>query len=182
MDGVFSWRKTGASDLPECLALHPAKNGAEMVGKAHVLKAWHQLFQTTYATRSAVVELTTKGHVEIVGFGFASFVKKSFAEAEVKNARPGLNARIIESIIAGNSVAATFEEVRDANTRGDLEQVVLDTSWHRHLDAKQVDEVLFLLARAYQHLFAGYRFSRILNEMVDELDFMSLRVSRAFGH
>jgi hypothetical protein len=103
------------------------------------------------------------GQVEIVGFGFAAFVKKTFAEAEVQNPRPGLNARIIESIVAGNSVAATYEEVRDANTRSDLEQVIFDTSWkHGRLDPTQVDEVRVLLGRAYQELFAGYRLSRKL--------------------
>jgi len=180
MDGIFSWRKTRATDLADCLALHSAKNGAEIVGNARALEAWHQLFHMTHATRSAVVELITKGQVEIVGFGFATFVKKRFAEAEVQQPRPGLNARIIESVVAGNSVAATYEEVRDANTRGDLEQVILDTSWKQgRLDATQVDEVRVLLGRTYQQLFAGYRFSRILSEMVDELDLWHVRGTRA---
>ena len=53
----FSWRKTQPRDLPECLKLHPAKNGAEIVGHARALKAWQQLLQTTHATRSALVEM-----------------------------------------------------------------------------------------------------------------------------
>jgi hypothetical protein len=181
MDGVFSWRRARANDLPDCLALHPAKNGAETVGNARALKAWHQLLELTHATRSAVVEVTTKGQVEIVGFGLAAFVTKSFSEDEVRHPRPGLNARLIESIAAEHSVCATYEEVRDANTRGDLEQVILDTSWkHGPLDATQVDEVRVLLGRAYQYLFAGYRFSRIISEMVDERDLWHIRGSRSF--
>lgn len=85
VEAFFSWRKTRASDLPECLRLHPAKNGAETVGDTCAIKAWHQLFDITHASRSAVVELHRKGNSEIVGFGFAAFVKKSFAEAEVLN-------------------------------------------------------------------------------------------------
>jgi hypothetical protein len=151
--------------------LHPAKNGEENVGRSRAVQAWRQLFDITHASRSAVVELHSKGTTEIVGFGFATFVKKGFAVAEVQNPRPGLNCRIIESLVSGKSVIATYEEVRGANTRGDLEQVILDASWKNgSLTTAQVDEVRVLLGQGYQELFSGYWFSRILTEIVDALD------------
>jgi hypothetical protein len=181
MDAVFSWRKARAVDLPECLKLHPAKNGAEIVGSARALNAWRQLFDMPYATRSALVERRRNGTTEIVGFGFAAFVKKSFADAEVRQPQPGLNARIIASVVNGKSAIATYDEVRDANTRRDLQQVILDTSWKdTHLSPEQRDEVRVLLGLAYQELHAGYRFSRILSEMVDELDLWHVRGHRSF--
>jgi hypothetical protein len=181
MDAFFSWRKTTASDLAECLTLHPAKNGAETVGNCRATQAWRTLFEMKHASRSALVELHCKGRVEIVGFGFASFVKKSFAEHEVLNPTPGLNSRIIESIDSGNSVIATYEEVQDANTQGDLQQVVLDTSWKNGLlSPVQVDEVRVMLGRAYQELFGGYNLSRVLWESVDDLDLWQIRGSRGF--
>lgn len=181
MDVLFSWRKTRASDLAKCLQLHPAKNGAEIVGQGRAIKAWQQLLEMSHATRSAVVEMRGKDNVEIVGFGCGSFVKKSFADNEVGNPRPGLNSRIIQSIVDGNSVIATYAEVRDANTRGDLQQVILDTSWKNGLlPAAQVDEVRILLGLAYQELFAGYHFSRILSEMVDRLDLWHVRGQRYY--
>jgi hypothetical protein len=181
MDAILSWRKTQASDLAKCLQLHPAKNGAEIVGHARAVRAWQQLLEMSHATRSALVERRRKDRVEVVGFGFASFVKKSFAEDEVRNPRPGLNSRIIESIVKGNSVIATYAEVRDANTRGDLQQVILDTSWKNGpLTAAEVDEVRVLLGRGYQELFAGYRFSRILAEMVDDIDLWHVRGQKYF--
>lgn len=181
MDAFLSWRKTRTSDLARCLELHPAKNGAEIVGPARVLDAWRQLLRMSHATRSAVIEMRVKGRVEIVGFGLASFVKKDFVEDEVRHPRPGLNARIIEGVASGNPVVATYAEVRDANTRGDLHQVILDTSWKNgHLTPVQVDEVRVVLGRAYQELFLGYRFSRILVELVDELDSWHIRGLKAF--
>ena len=181
MDAFFSWRKTRAADLPECLSLHPAKNGAETVGSHRALKAWQELLNLTHASRSAVVELQKNGKIEIAGFGFAAFVKQSFAEAEVRNPRPGLNSRIIESIGSQNLVIATYEEVRDANTTNGLEQVILDTSWkHGHLNAAQVDEVRVMLGLAYQELYAGYHLSRILTELVDELDLWHVHGHRSF--
>ena len=171
MDALLSWRKVRAVDLAECLQLNPAKLGAERVGSARAAKAWKQLFEARHATRSALVEMDEGHGAEIVGFGIASFVKKSFAEDEARQPRPGLNARIIESIAEGRSVLATYAEVRDANTRGDLEQVILYTSWKQgRLTPVQVDEVRVLLGQAYQELYAGYRFSRILCEMVDATD------------
>jgi hypothetical protein len=182
MDAVVSWRKTTASDLAECLKLHPAKNGAEIVGNRRAVQAWTQLFEMKHACRSALVELRCDGKLEIVGFGFASFVKKSFAEREVLNPTPGLNSRIIDSVVSGNSVIATYDEVRDANSRGDLEQVILDTSWKNGgLNAAQIGEVRVLSGRAYQELFSGYRFSRILWECVDELDLWHVHGHRDSG-
>ena len=76
MDVLLSWRKTRAADLAECLRLHPAKNGAEIVGPALALQAWQQVFAMSHATRSAIVEAHAKGRVEIVGFGLAAFVRR----------------------------------------------------------------------------------------------------------
>ncbi|HKV47089.1 MAG TPA: hypothetical protein VJN69_03275 [Candidatus Acidoferrales bacterium] len=181
MDAYLSWRKTRPSDLAQCLALHAAKNGAEIVGRARASEGWRQLLEMTHATRSAVVETHTKSRAEIVGFGLASFVKESFVQDEVRNPRPGLNSRIIESVVSGNPVVATYVEVRDANTRGGLQQVILDTSWKNgDLAPVQVDEVRVVLGRAYQEMFAGYRFSRILVELVDELDSWHVRGLKAF--
>jgi DNA-binding CsgD family transcriptional regulator len=181
MDVSFSWRKTQASDLTECLQLYPAKNRAEVVGHSRAVRAWQQLFEMSHATRSALVEMHEKDRVVIVGFGFASFVKNSFAQDEVRSPRPGLNSRIIESIVNGHSVIATYAEVRDANTRGDLQQVILDTSWkHGPLTSAQIDEVRVLLGRSYQELFVGYHFSRILSEMVDERDWWHVSGHRSF--
>lgn len=128
------------------------------------LEAWRLLLEMAHATRSTLIEPHRNGKAEIVGFGFAVFVKKGFADTEVQNPRPGLNSRIIESVLGSDFVIATYEKVRGANTRSDLQQVVLDTSWkHGHLGAAHVDEVRILLARCYQEVYAGYRFSRILS-------------------
>jgi hypothetical protein len=103
-------------------------------------------------------------------------LSRDFAESEIRNPQPGLNSRIIESVASNLSVIATLGEVRDANTRGTLQQVILDTSWKNDsLTCSQVDEVRVLLGTAYQELFRGYRFSRIISELVDQLDLWHLR-------
>ena len=175
MEAVFSWRRTRAADLPACLKVHPAQYGAEVVGSSRALEAWHSLLQMTHAARSVVIERSSNGFTEIVAFGFAAFVKKSFADAEVRNPRPDLNSRIIESVARGNSVIASYEEVREANTHGDLQLVIPQTMWKEcGLSAPQSDEVRMLRGLAFQDLYSGYCFSRILRELVDELDFWDI--------
>jgi hypothetical protein len=178
---LFSWRKTQANDLPRCLQLHTAKNAVQAVGQSAAEQAWRQLLETTHATRSALVESPHNGHTEIVGFGLATFVKKRFAEEEVRNPRPGLNVRIIESILQGKSVVASYAEVRDDNTRADLQQVILETCWDNNaLNPKDRDEVRVLLGVAYMELFTGYRFSRILYDIADAIDKFHTEGHRSF--
>jgi hypothetical protein len=180
MEPYFSWRKTRASDVPACLALRPAKNGAETVGAQEAAKAWQQIFSMTHAARGAVAELHAKGKTEIVGWGLSAFVTKSFAEAELATPMPGVNCRIVESVLDGNCAIASYDEVRDANTRGDLQQVNLNLCWDGgRLEPTQVHEVLVILGRAYQEIYAGYRLSRVMTEFVDELDFMLLQGNRS---
>lgn len=181
MNVGFSWRNTTAKDLVQCLQLRPAKRGAENIGDERAIKAWCKLFQLTYASRSALVEMHCYGKTEIVGFGLSAFVKENFAEAELHDPRPGLNARIIESIDSGKSVVASYREIRDANTRGTLQQVILDTSWKDgRLTAAQVDEVRIVLGRAYQQVHAGYCIARVLTELIGEADFWHVSGHRSF--
>ena len=125
----------------------------------------------THSTRSVVVESHHNGRKEIVGFGLGCFVNKCFAEEEARHPRPGLNTRIIESIVQGKSVVASYPEVRDDNTRAELQQVILETCWANDaLNPKERDEVRVLLGVGYMELFAGYRFARILYEIADAID------------
>ena len=48
------------------------------------------------------------------------------------------------------------------------------------MNPAQRDEVRFLLGRAYQELFAGYCFGRILTELVDELDLWHIEGQRVW--
>lgn len=175
MESVFSWRKTRVADLPECLKVQPAQSGAEQIGPSRALEAWQSLLQMDHAIRSIVIERISNGTPEIVAFGMAAFVKRDFADREVESPRPGLNSRIIASVGDGNRVIASYEEVREANTRGDLQQVILQTMWKdSSLNAAQRDEVRMMRGLAFGELYSGYCFSRVLRELVDELDFWDI--------
>jgi DNA-binding NarL/FixJ family response regulator len=124
-----------------------------------------------YAVRAAVVEKHANQITQIVGFGFAAFVRKEFVEAELGNPRPGLTSRLIEAIITRRDPLASLNEIRAANTRGDLQQIVLDVSWNDDmLTPLERDDVRTMLGMAYAELFAGFRIARVISEIVDVMD------------
>lgn len=124
----------------------------------------------THATRSVLVEKHANGRTEIVGFGLGAFVKKNFADEEIREPRPGLNARIIENVVAGNPVIATYTEIRDANTRGDLQHALMEACWKASLSPSEEYQVRAVSSAAYLELLAGYRLARFFTELVGELD------------
>jgi hypothetical protein len=128
------------------------------------------MLRSKYAVRPAVVEQYADQATRIVGFGFAAFVHKEFAEAELRNARPGLNSRIIEEIVAGRDPLASLEEISAANARGDLQQIMLDVSWDDILTPLERDDVRIMLATAYVEIYAGFHIARIISELVDSRD------------
>lgn len=170
MQTHLSWRKPTVRDLPACLALHPAKNGAENVGARECLRAWEHILRSRYAAKPAVIERHAGQIAAVVGFGCAVFVRKEYAEAELRDPRPGLNARFMQAIVAGHDPLASLEDIRVANTRGDLQQFVLDASWDDTLPPLERDDVRIVLATAYGQLFAGFHVSRLVTELVDARD------------
>lgn len=172
MEARFSLGKITQDNLVECLHLHPAKMGAERIGKERAVAAWRKMLARAEVCKGATtIERIFRQERQIVGCGIAVFVKQSFAEREVTNPQPGLNLRVVESIDSGRSVLASHRELCDDNTRAELQQVVLYTDWRRqHLEPAEVAEVRGLLALSYQQLYAGYRMSRMLAELVDNMD------------
>jgi hypothetical protein len=128
------------------------------------------MLRSKYAVRPAVIEQHADQSARIVGFGFAAFVHKEFADHELRNPRPGLNSRIIEAIVSGRDPLASLEEISAANTRGDLQQIMLDVSWDDTLAPMERDDVRIMLATAYAEIYAGFHIGRIISELVDSRD------------
>ena len=171
MDSDMHWQKAEVADLSECLDLHPGHLGDEIVGRRRAIQAWKDLIQSA-AFRSAVIRSASPiSGQSIVGFGASVFVSRPFARAEVANPMPGLNGRILESIDSGRSVVANYQQLREANTIGDLQLVILYGSWRKGLlTPDQVCQVQMLLAHSFQQLHAGFRVGRMLTELVDPED------------
>ena len=119
---------------------------------------------------SAVIEANSPiaGH-RIIAFGASVFVSRAFADEEVSNPRPGLNARIIASIDSSQTVVLNDAELRSANTKGGLDLVVLYPQWRKDiLSFEQISEVQMLLASSFLEHHRGFRFNRLISETMNE--------------
>jgi hypothetical protein len=172
----FICRPIGKADLRECLLLQPARLGAERIGVKRALRAWTTILDDGDACVASLVEKTTPGSTEIVGFGLAVFVTSTFADATLANPQPGLNASIIESIDSGKSVIPPYRYLQAANASATLDHVVMySTEKSGSLNPNDLGLVRNHLARAYSDSFVGYRLRRMLYEIVDEAEFEKLK-------
>jgi hypothetical protein len=176
MGDRFNCRAVAEADLQECLQLQPARLGSERIGKKRALRAWTTILSDGDACIGSLIEKITPSSNEIVGFGLAVFVSSSFADATLANPQPGLNARIIESIDAGNSVIPSYRYLQTANASATLDHVVMYSSEKlSSLNANELGLVRNHLARAYFDSFVGYRLRRMLFEIVDEYEFEKIK-------
>jgi hypothetical protein len=176
MGEQFTCRALAKADFRECLLLQPARLGAERIGVKRAMRAWTTLLNDSDACVASLVERTSPGSSEIVGFGLAAFVSSSFADAMFANPQPGLNARIIESIDAGKSVVPTYRYLQTANASATLDHVVMYSSEKLgSLNSNELGLVRNYMARAYLDSFVGYQLRRMLYEIVEDYEFEKLK-------
>lgn len=177
---MFSWRAIRPDRLRESLRINPSAMGNELVGESRAFAAWQWLLRSP-PFQAAFVESDEriKGH-RIVGFGASVFVSARFAERECADPRPGLNARIVSSIVSGHPVVLTYDELRRGNARGSLNLIPLQHCWRADLlTPSQCQETHRQLCLAAVYYEEGYRVQRILVEATcnAEIEFMkALRV------
>lgn len=165
------WRALREEDLTACLSVDPARIGAESVGYNRAIEVWRDLMRSR-SFHSAVIETDPPiAGYRIVSFGASVFVSRAFADDELSNPRPGLNARIIASVASGQPVVLSEAQLRAANTEGGLDLVILCPQWRRGiLSAEEISEVQMLLASAFLQDHRGYRFNRLMAEAMDEIE------------
>jgi hypothetical protein len=168
-------------ELETCLAVNPAARGDGTIGKSRAIAAWRALIGCR-ACLSCVIEARPPiAGQQIVGFGALAFVTPQFADSEVADPRPGLNARVIASIDAHRPVVLTDAAVRCANTAGGLHIAALYTTWRRGiLNAEQTAEISTHIAQAGLDALSGYRLARVITELTDDMDLQYAESWRVF--
>jgi hypothetical protein len=159
------WRPIHATDLSECLELQTASLGDEIVGRDAALRIWRDLLESP-AFQASVIESEqpVAGH-RITGCGMGVFVTRAFAENELDHPRPGLNARIIAGVAAGESVVLDRDAIAAGNAGAGLDFVNLYGTWREGvLDAGELAAVQALLGTSFVENLAGFRFNAVLKE------------------
>jgi len=162
---MMSWRPIRPAELDECLSLNPKSMGDELVGRARALAAWQRL-RMARSFRAVVIEsdVPIKGH-RIVGFAANVFVSAAFAEREIADPKPGVNARLISSIASGDAVVLTAKQLAYENTQGCLHLIVVQPcSMPAVLTPEERQDVIRQVSLANLSCFDGYRVRQVLME------------------
>jgi hypothetical protein len=161
------WRPISESDLSTCLEIQPECLGDQIVGRAAALRIWKALLDDpSFLANVIASERALAGH-HIVACGMGVFVTRTFADHEIRNPRPGLNARIIAGIASGEPVLLNRAQIGLGNAGEGVDFVNLYGTWRDGImSAEQLAEVHALLGTSFVEHFAGYRFHRILKEAI----------------
>jgi hypothetical protein len=175
LGSLISWRAPKGEDLEECLEIHPPNMGYELTGMDIAHSVWKKLLHHP-AFISAVFERTPAlDGRSIVGFGAAAFVSSEFADSEVSNPRPGINARFVSAIYQQRAMVLSAAEIARGNAGHGLDLVVLYGSWLAPiLTPWENAQVQTLLPATLAELTAGYRVNRMFAEAIggNEISFV----------
>lgn len=174
----MSWRPIRPAELEECLSFNPKNMGDEIVGRARAVAAWQQL-RRSRSFRAVVVEsdVPIKGH-RIVGFAANVFVEASFAEREIADPQPGINARLISSVAVGDAVVLTAKQLAYENTHGSLHLIVAQPcSMPAVLTPEECQDVLRQVSLANLACFDGYRVRQVLVEVTSAAE---IEIAKSF--
>ena len=165
----MNWREVGEADLTECLNIEPRIWGDEIVGRKRALPVWKE-WTRRRSFNSAVIEASTSQSAnQKVAFGSSVFVTSEFATEELQNPRPGLNSRIIASVVSGESVVLPETSLSDTRARAPLDLVILSCNYqYEALTPEQTIQAEMMLPFSFAESHVGYRLNRILSETVCE--------------
>jgi hypothetical protein len=161
------WREATTADLMTCLEIQPACIGDGLVGRRAALCVWNELLSSpSFLGMVIESERPVAGH-RIVGCGLGVFVSPRFADQEIANPQPGLNARIIASCEAGKPVVMNYEELGMGNATNGVDFVNMYGTWREQLSTpKDLAEVQALMTTSFLETHAGYRLNRVLKEAI----------------
>ena len=141
--------------------------GDKLVGKRAALRVWNELLSSpSFLGMVIESEPPIAGH-RIVGCGLGVFVSPHFADQEIADPRPGLNARIVASCEAGQTVVMNYEDLGLGNATNGVDFVNMYGTWREEVSTQQdLSEVQALMTTSFLETHAGYRLNRVLKEVI----------------
>jgi hypothetical protein len=168
---MMTWHAIRPAELEECLNISPKGMGHELAGRARALAVWRWLLKTRSIQGFAIEsDEPIQGHW-IVGFGASVFVSAAFAERELADPKPGLNARLIAGIASGKAIVPSAKQVGFENAQGRLHLIVLQGgSMLEVLTPEQCQDALRQVSLGVIGCLDGYQVRRALMETPSAVD------------
>jgi len=161
------WRPIREADLAECLEIQPACIGDQIVGRSAALRVWKSFLDNPAFQANVIESERPIAKHRIVACGMGVFVSSAFADREIENARPGLNARIVAGVESEEPVVLNRAQIAAGNAGAGIDFVNMYGTWRDGImSADQLAEVHELLGTSFVEHFAGYRFQRVLKEAI----------------
>jgi hypothetical protein len=155
---MMTWHPTRPTELEECLKINPKGMGHELVGRARAVAVWQWLLKTRSTQAFAIESDEPIQGRQIVGFGASVFVSAAFAERELADPKPGLNARLISGIASGQAIVLSEKQLGYENAQGRLHSIVLQGgSMLEGLTPEQCQDVLRQVSLGVIGCLDGYQ-------------------------
>jgi hypothetical protein len=163
----MTWRYITEADLATCLEMLPACIGDKLVGRRVALRVWKDLlFSPSFLGMVIESERPVAGH-RTVACGLGVFVSSAFGDREITNPQPGLNSRIIASVVSGERVVMNYEELGVENAGKGVDFVNMYGTWRDEvLSHQECLEVQTLMASSFVESHAGYHLNRVMKEAI----------------
>ena len=162
----MDWREVSPEDLIEGLDIEPSMWGDEIVGRKRALQAW-QTMARSLASKSAVVEIGEPRKRKTIGFAFSVFVLREFADDELKNPRPGMNSRIVASVLTDKPVMWSEADLRETDEALDV-AIMGGHLKYEQLSAEETIQAEMLLPVSFAEVHLGHRLNRVMIETLTE--------------
>lgn len=165
----MNWREVQETDLAECLSIEPRVCGDEIAGRECALHVWRE-WTGSLSFNSAVIEAATPhSPKQKIAFGSSIFVTPEFAAQELQNPQPGLNSRLIASVVAGKSAVLPETNLSYIRNPIPLDLVILSCNYlYDAITPEQTIRAEMILPVTFAQAHVGYRLNRILSETVSE--------------
>ena len=160
--GPVIFRGMRPEDVDACVALIPEAFKANDMVRAALPVLWRQLLRDDALHGGVVVDATLSP--SIVAFGLTTFVNDDFVSEYLAAPRPYLSAIVYERALAGRSPILSEQDLRQGNSAGTLNFVILHFGLGLRLSTAAAMAAVGAAEVGFRLRHTGYRVRRVLQE------------------
>ncbi len=171
----FGFRRPRVEELPYCFRLIRDRFVYDSESQARLLRLWHELLMRRCANSAVIEDHECRRDDRFVAFGMSAFVTDGFLREAKRGESPYITRRALERWSAGSSPFLTLESIRQANSKGGLNCLVMHYGVTEHVaDPGDTPFIWNRLMEAFIDQHRGYQLKEIIDEVYGEPDLRGL--------